>query len=120
MSDKKVAADMIKKLSADRDAWKRRAEAAERDMFSVIKLTDDACQLCAHYQACKEEACPRFTSGMGVTDLDGTQYPNMKWTCMDFKYGTCKMLEDTPCNGCNFENHWTWRGPRAENGGVDI
>lgn len=31
-----IAADMIEKLSADRDAWQRRAEAAERDMGYMI------------------------------------------------------------------------------------
>lgn len=50
-----AAADLIEKLSADRDAWKRRAETAERDMGCMIPCTtcrwtageSEACQTCA-------------------------------------------------------------------------
>jgi hypothetical protein len=34
--------------------------------------------------------------------IDGEKV-NCIWSCEDFDFGTCKMLENTPCNGC-FDN----------------
>lgn len=97
--------------------WQRRAEAAERDLRSVIKDANDGCVLCIHYHPCAGKDCPQYVAGVGATGQDGKEYPDFKWSCEDFEHGTCPAMEDTPCNGCDFENHWQWCGPRKENGG---
>ncbi len=54
-----AAADMIEKLSADRDAWKRRAEAAERDIRKIL-VSGKLCPFCIKYAAverCTSEGC---------------------------------------------------------------
>lgn len=100
--------------------WKHRAEAAERDLHSIIRQADDGCNLCRHYQPCMGKDCPKYISGKGATDEGGMEYPNFPWTCEEFDFGTCPLLENTPCNGCDFENHWEWRGPCEENGGPHV
>lgn len=90
----------------------RRADAAVEDMAAVLKRdSDDICAYCKNRIECKNEQCEKYSSGVG--DVDGN-YPDWKWTCMDFDYGTCFLLADTPCNGC-FENDYSgfeWRGPQ--------
>lgn len=108
---------LIQALSVDSDTWKRRAEALERDLHSVIKSVDDGCLLCAHHHPCPGKDCPQYVAGIGATGKDGKEYHDFKWTCEDFEFGTCPAMENTPCNGCDFENHWKWRGPCEENGG---
>ncbi len=93
-----AAANTIEKLSSDLDAWKQLAEAAKRDIRSLIENTDSACDFCTHRRVCK--GCE-----------------NEKTCSTDFEFGTCPAMKDTPCNGCGLENHFQWRGPCAENGG---
>ena len=96
------------RLTAERDA-------AVADIRFMLSHPDDGCDLCGNKRECKEEKCPAYTSGIGAIDQQsGKEYPDFKWTCMDFDYGTCDFLENTPCNGCDFKNHWQWRG--AEGG----
>lgn len=108
----------LEQAKQERDTWERRGEAVERDLHSIIRYAEDGCLFCAHHLTCAGKDCPRYMSGMGLTDPDGKEYPDWKWTCEDFEFGTCPLLENTPCNGCDFENHWQWRGPCAENGGT--
>ena len=105
-----AAADALERLTAERDA-------AVEDMTAVLKRdSDDICAYCKNRIECKNEQCEKYSSGVG--DVDGN-YPDWKWTCMDFDYGTCFLLADTPCNGC-FDDDYTgfeWRGPQeAEKG----
>lgn len=120
--DKAIAAlraqQEAENLSADRDAWQHIADAAVRDLHSVIKQVD-GCSLCAHYYPCAGKDCPKYISGTGANNPDGTEDPDFKWTCEDFDFGTCPALENMPCNGCDFENHWEWRGLCKENEGGD-
>lgn len=88
----------MNQLIHQRDSWRRRAEAAERDLHSAI-TADVGCALCAHRHECN--GC----------DNEGI-------CTKQFEFGTCPAMKDTPCNGCDFENHWRWRGPCAENGGA--
>lgn len=113
-----AAADDLEEMRASRDTWKKRAEAAVQDLRSVIRYADKGCELCAHYIPCTGKDCPQYISGTGATGQDGKQYPDFKWTCDDFEYGQCPAMENTPCNGCDFKNHWQWRGSCAENGGA--
>ncbi len=119
------AANMIENLSAqcakqrkECDKWKLRAEAAEKDLHSIIRYAEDRCKLCTHYRPCHGKDCPQYVSGVGATGPNGKEYPDFKWSCEDFDYGTCPAMEDTPCNGCDFENNWQWRGPCEEKEGT--
>jgi hypothetical protein len=98
-----AAAAALERLTAERDA-------AVEDMTAVLKRdSDDICAYCKNRIECKKEQCEKYSSGVG--DVDGN-YPDWKWTCMDFDYGTCSLLADTPCNGC-FDDDcsgFEWRG----------
>ena len=54
---------------------------------------------CENYTPCRGNKCPLYMSGKGVRDDKGNKY-NWDWSCKDFDFGTCDMLENTPCNGC--------------------
>ena len=101
----------IERLTAERDA-------AVEDMTAVLKRdSDDICAYCKNRIECKNEQCEKYSSGVG--DVDGN-YPDWKWTCMDFDYGTCLLLADTPCNGCFDDDYigFEWRGPQDAGEGV--
>ena len=90
----------------------RRERAAVEDMTAVLKRdSDDICAYCKNRIECKSQQCEKYSSGVG--DVDGN-YPDWKWTCMDFDYGTCSLLADTPCNGCIEDDckGFEWRGPQ--------
>ena len=104
-----AAADALERLTAERDA-------AVEDMTAVLKRdSDDICAYCKNRIECKNEQCEKYSSGVG--DDDGN-YPDWKWTCMDFDYGTCFLLADTPCNGCFDDDYigFEWRGPQDGKG----
>ena len=103
----------VVELEAQISASQRRADAAVEDMTAVLKRdSDDICAYCKNRIECKNEQCEKYSSGVG--DVDGN-YPDWKWTCMDFDYGTCSLLADTPCNGCFDDDYigFEWRGPQG-------
>ena len=106
----------IAELEARLAASQHREQAAVEDMTAVLKRdSDDICAYCKNRIECKNEQCEKYSSGVG--DVDGN-YPDWKWTCMDFDYGTCSLLADTPCNGC-FDDDckgFEWRGQQAGKG----
>ena len=106
----------IPALTARAEAAEAERDAAVKDMTAVLKRdSDDICAYCKNRIECESQQCEKYSSGVG--DVDGN-YPDWKWTCMDFDYGTCSLLADTPCNGC-FEDDckgFEWRGPQAEKG----
>ena len=106
----------VDRLTARAEAAEARADAAVEDMMAVLKRDyDDICAYCKNRIECKNEQCEKYSSGVG--DVDGN-YPDWKWTCMDFDYGTCSLLADTPCNGC-FDDDckgFEWRGQQAGKG----
>ena len=114
--DIKYLISEVEQLAARAEAAEARADAAIEDMTAVLKRdSDDICAYCKNRIECKNEQCEKYSSGVG--DVDGN-YPDWKWTCMDFDYGTCSLLADTPCNGC-FDDDckgFEWRGPVAEKG----
>lgn len=69
--------------------------------FLKIANNISACDFCKHYKPCLSKACPEFISGIG--DVSG-KYPDLKWTCEDFVFGTCPVLENTPCQNCIQQN----------------
>lgn len=93
----------ITNLKAERDA-------AIEDIKSAIN-GELICDFCMYDHKCQGENCDKYADGVGCTDENGKYY-DWEWTCMDFNFGTCAKLEDTPCNGC-FENGMSgfeWRG----------
>ena len=99
-------------LTARAEAAEAERDAAIEDMTAVLKRdSDDICAYCKNRIECKNEQCEKYSSGVG--DDDGN-YPDWKWTCMDFDYGTCFLLADTPCNGCFDDDYkgFEWRGPQ--------
>jgi hypothetical protein len=63
----------------------------------LSKVDCDLCSLCKNIIACEEKKCEKYISGIG--DAEG-KYPEWKWSCMDFDFGECPLMENTPCNGC--------------------
>lgn len=80
----------------------------------IKKAVDDEilCNFCKYDAPCQGEKCDKYIDGKGMTFEKTGQYIDEKWTCMDFEYGTCPKLEDTPCNGCfdNKMNGFEWKG----------
>lgn len=104
-------ADLIRSLQAQLAESQRREKAAVENMTAVLKRdSDDICAYCKNRIECEGQQCEKYSSGVG--DVDGN-YPDWQWTCMDFDYGTCSLLEDTPCNGCFDDDYkgFEWRGP---------
>jgi len=88
-----------------------REQKAIAVMTEVLKkYADDICEeYCKNHIPCLGEKCEHYVSGVG--DSEG-KYPDLKWECQDFDYGTCAKLHDTPCNGC-FDNGYKgfiWKG----------
>lgn len=76
----------------------RELKAALNDLLTVSASIAESCLYCKHHHECEGENCDCY-------DADCT-----------FDYaGDCKKLRDTPCNGCDFRNHWEWRGITEEN-----
>lgn len=65
---------------------------------AIKKCDDDIYRKCTHYHECEAEECRDYESGTAGY-INGSN-ANFHWTCMDFNYGTCPVLENTPCNGC--------------------
>lgn len=63
-----------------------------------------ACTVCQHDIKCRGKKCPEFICG-DKGYLDGKPV-DFKWTCMDFTFGECPLLENTPCFHC-IENDYS-------------
>lgn len=93
----------------------KQLNAAVEDIKKAVN-DEILCGFCKYDSPCQGEKCDMYIEGRGMTFEKTGQYIDEKWTCMDFKYGTCPKLEDTPCNGC-FENDmrgFEWRGVQYE------
>lgn len=82
--------------------------AAVEDLKKAL-WDDEICPYCKHNYHCGGIECDEYIEGVGMTDEKGNYY-DWKWSCEDFNWGTCVKLENTPCNGCDFKNHFEWRG----------
>lgn len=112
------AIDYIRSLEAFNDQYNQAYTDVTKELQSVkdrnghlialigkiLKAHDPLiCDYCANHIECMKEQCEHYCNGVG--DADG-KFPNMKWSCEDFHFGTCEKLEKTPCNGC-FENNYS-------------
>lgn len=82
-----------------------------KDFMELIMESENICSYCKNNVECKGEECEKYCEGVG--DADG-KFPDWKWSCMDFDFGTCPLLENTPCNDCvkNNDKGFEWRGNR--------
>lgn len=75
----------------------------DRDM-AYRKGCDDICDHCKNKVNCNPKKCTGYISGNdGFIDGKPVKF---KWDCRDFDYGTCSMMENTPCFKC-FENDYS-------------
>lgn len=96
------------------DFYAERCHKLEEDFHELVMKSIDICDYCKHNTECKGKDCPKYISGKGCIDENGKELPDWEWDCTDFDFGTCPMLEDTPCNGCikNSNKGFEWRGER--------
>lgn len=73
------------------------ALAKERDVV-LKKYCDELCSHCKNKVECNSKECKEYISGtQGYINDKPVEF---NWSCEDFDYGTCPMMEHTPCNGC--------------------
>ena len=80
------------------DFYSERYQNLEADFMELIMESKRICHYCKNNVECKGEQCAKYCEGKGGYGQDGQHFPNWEWTCKDFDFGTCDMLENTPCN----------------------
>lgn len=75
----------------------------ERDA-AYRKYCDDICEHCRNKIDCIPKKCSGYISGNNCL-IDG-KFVKSDWDCRDFDYGSCAMMEHTPCFKC-FENNYS-------------
>lgn len=88
--------------------------AEERDLI-IKKYCDEICSYCENHVDCKGKNCKAYIEG--EQGFINDKPVDFHWSCEDFNYGTCPMMENTPCNGC-FERDYD--GFRYIDDGMDI
>ena len=83
----------------------------EADFIELVKKSENICKFCKNNFECKGKECDKYVEGKGCWDANKCYY-EWDWSCQDFHFGTCDMLEQTPCNGCFDDNckGFEWRG----------
>ena len=86
-------------------------ELEEKIEKLILKESEDPCKYCVNYKKCPGRKCSDYISGKGCVDSSGKQV-DCNWSCMDFDFGTCSLLENTPCNGCvdDCYKNFAWNG----------
>ena len=83
----------------------------KEDFMELIMKSENICHYCKNDIECKGKDCEKYVEGRGCWD-DKRCHHDWAWSCRDFDFGTCDMLENTPCNGCFKNNNegFEWRG----------
>lgn len=83
---------------------------------SILKQDDREfvlCNICEHEKACNGRKCEEFCEGDEVINVKTNTAEQFHWTCMDFDYGDCPVMEEH-CSKClerNYQN-FKWKGVR--------
>lgn len=93
----------------------KKYQRLEKDFMQLIANSVNACKYCKNHIECKGKDCPKYVQGKGCWD-DKRCYFDWAWSCEDFNFGTCDLLEHTPCNGCIDNNlkGFEWKGNKEE------
>lgn len=83
----------------DNKEFTKKFEALLKDFKEFILNPDDVCKYCKYNQPCQGKECELYVEGKGARDHKGYKH-DWEWSCKDFNYGECPMLENTPCNRC--------------------
>lgn len=94
------------------DFYSERCRNLEEDFTELVIKSENICHYCKNNIECKGKDCEKYIEGQGGYGQDGQHFPDWKWTCKDFDFGTCPLLENTPCNECFDDNckGFEWRG----------
>ena len=89
----------------------RKFEVLLKDFKEFALDTDDVCKYCKHNQPCHGKECECYIEGKEAWDHTSCKH-DWEWSCVDFNFGECPKLENTPCNGCidNDMSGFEWRG----------
>ena len=93
------------------DFYSERCQKLEEDFMELVVDSENMCSYCKYNIECKVKECPKYIEGKGCWD-DKRCHHDWVWSCRDFDFGTCDLLENTPCNGCiqNDNKGFEWRG----------
>ena len=86
------------------------------DKLFKVKVSDGVCDYCEHNIPCLGKDCECYVDGVGLYDSEGKYY-DWKWSCMDYDFGTCDKLINTPCCECIKDYQWSgfkWNGKDIE------
>lgn len=86
--------------------------------ISILKRGDSdfsLCDICQHQKPCVGRSCKEFCEGDEVINSVTNEVEKFHWTCMDFDYGDCPMME-THCSGClgDYYANFEWEGLSCE------
>lgn len=109
-----IVKNEIAKLSLEvgSDYYKNQYLKLKSDFIELVMKSEDICHYCKNNIECKGKDCEKYCEGKGGYSQEGQYFSDWKWTCKDFDFGTCPLLENTPCNEC-FDNDYRgfeWRG----------
>lgn len=98
----------------------KQLEVAKQVIKELAVHSDYMCEYCKHNIPCLKKECEFYESGKGMYDEAG-KYFDWEWSCMDFNFGDCRKLENTPCKDCFEEDyfHFEWNGQARGDFNVD-
>ena len=74
------------------------------DIIKLALSSEDPCEYCKHQIEGLGKKCKSYVSGTDVLDKENRKF-DWQWSCLDFNYGECDLLMNTPCNGCIKNNY---------------
>ena len=89
----------------------KQLEIANQTIKALAINSEDMCSYCKYDTPCPGKECEFYEEGRGLYDKNDKYY-DWKWSCMDFDFGTCEKLVNTPCFNCfnDKDYHFKWNG----------
>ena len=93
------------------ERYSKKFKALSRDFKELMLSPGNVCEYCKHNQPCRGKQCEFYIEGKEAWDHNGCKH-DWEWNCIDFNFGECSKLENTPCNGCikHEMQGFEWRG----------